>query len=139
MKARISRTVLDAIAARAKAAPHDECCGLLLGGDAADGIAAILPAPNVAADRRTRFEIDPAVLLRAHRAARNGGPAILGCYHSHPGGMASPSTEDAAQAEPNGALWLICAGPPWTVTAWRAVQDGAVHGRFDPVMMDEVP
>src|SRR3546814_6701011 len=35
------------------------------------------------------------------------GPAIAGCYHSHPCGPAEPSARDAAAAAPDGALWLI--------------------------------
>lgn len=95
----------------------------------------IVPANNVANDRARRFEIDPAILISAHRAERAGGPRILGSYHSHPGGDPTPSLEDAAQADANGSLWLICAGPPWTATLWKAVPDGRMHGRFDPVTM----
>ncbi len=95
----------------------------------------ILPAANVAADPACMFEIDPATLIHAHRAERAGGPRIAGCYHSHPGGDPTPSATDAAQAEPNGALWLICAGPPWRATLWKAMPHGQVQGRFDPVEM----
>ena len=84
----------------------EEVCGLLLG--AAGRIDAILPAANVAADPATAFEVDPRVLLAAHRASRQGGPAILGCFHSHPTGAATPSATDAAAAMPV-QLWLILA------------------------------
>lgn len=127
--------------AESQALGGEECCGLLLADPASPPgrIDAILPAANVAEDRRNRFEIDPAVLIRAHRTEREGRHRIAGCYHSHPGGNPSPSAEDAAQAEPNGALWLIAAGPPWRVTAWRAGARGSVHGRFDPVPMIREP
>lgn len=128
--AHFSRSALDAVKALARES-GEEICGLLLG--ASEHVDAILPAANVAADRMRHFEIDPAILIAAHRAQRGGGPRILGCYHSHPGGDARPSVEDAAQAEANGWLWLICAGEE--ATLWRAVADGAVHGRFDPVEM----
>lgn len=133
MKLRISRAALDAIVAEASRTGTEECCGLLLADPGAPPghIDSVLPAANVAADRRARFEIDPTTLLTAHKAARTGGPMIVGCYHSHPRGDPSPSPEDAAQAEPNGAFWLIAAGPPWTVTAWRAGTKGVIHGRFD--------
>jgi proteasome lid subunit RPN8/RPN11 len=87
----------------------------------------------MAADPVHQFEIDPATLIDAYRNVRAGGPRIAGCYHSHPGGDPQPSAEDAAQADGNGWLWLICAGPPWRVRLWRAVPDGRVLGRFDPV------
>ncbi len=128
--------MFDRIVSQAAQAPGAEVCGLLLADPGSqDRIASILPAANVAADPARRFEIDPAILIRAHRAERDGGPRIIGCYHSHPGGDPAPSAEDAAQAEPNGALWLICAGPPWTTSLSRAVPEGRVQGRFDPVTL----
>ena len=32
---------------------------------------------------------------------------MIGCYHSHPGGTATPSAADLAGAGENGFLWLI--------------------------------
>ncbi len=113
----------------AAAASTTEICGLLRG----DGgrIVRADPAANVAADPSTRFEIDPAVLIAAYRDARRPGAAgIAGCYHSHPGGSPDPSPTDAAQAAPDGMLWLILGHA--RARLWRAVPRGAVHGRFDP-------
>ncbi|MDP1026017.1 M67 family metallopeptidase [Sphingomonas sp. KR1UV-12] len=119
------------ILAAAAADPMREVCGLLTG--APDRVSGIQPCANVAADPATRFEIDPAALLTAHRRARLGGPAIIGCYHSHPTGRAEPSPRDAADAAPDGSLWLIVADG--RIGAWRAVSGGARHGRFDPVTL----
>jgi proteasome lid subunit RPN8/RPN11 len=129
VKSRIATETLAAIMAEATVAHPLEVCGLLLGHD--ELVTAHMPAANVAADPLSRFEIDPAVLLGAHRGQRVGGPSILGCYHSHPHGPPSPSVRDAADAEPNGWLWLIVARGE--VRLWRVMSDGAVHGRFDPV------
>ena len=134
----ISTAQLDAICAQARAADARECCGLLLG-DPAGGrpggtVTAIMPAANVAADPAHRFEIDPAVLLAAHRAARAGGPAIIGHYHSHPQGDAVPSATDAAMAERRGEIWLIVGGDG-SIRAWLAGGSGALHGCFDAVEM----
>lgn len=126
----ISRAVLDAIDAAAEATGTLECCGLLLG--EAGHVREARAAANVADDSAKHFEIDPAVLIAAHRAQRDGGPAILGCYHSHPGGDPSPSPTDARQAEASGQLWLI-RGAGGELRLWRAVRDGTVHDRFDPV------
>lgn len=82
-----------------------EICGLLLGG--AGRIDAITAAANVAPDPARYFELDPAVLIAAHRAARAGGPGVMGHYHSHPSGDPVPSAIDAACAAPDGSLWLI--------------------------------
>ncbi|WP_028966126.1 Mov34/MPN/PAD-1 family protein [Sphingomonas phyllosphaerae] len=114
------------------AADPDEICGLLLG--AGDQIMRLVPCRNVAGDRAVRFEIDPGALIAAHRVARNGGAQVIGHYHSHPSGVARPSPRDAADSAPDGSIWLIVAGE--AVTAWRAVADGGVHGRFDPLVLD---
>ncbi len=88
-------------------------------------------APNVSRAPETRFEIDPAALFAALRAERAGGARLVGYYHSHPGGDATPSAVDAAQAAPDDRLWLIVAGT--IATLWRATADGAMHGRFHAV------
>ena len=106
-----------------------EICGILRG--AKGYIAAAQPARNVAVDPARHFEIDPAALFAALRDARRGGPDVLGWYHSHPSGSADPSATDAAEAAADERLWLIVGGG--TARLWRAVADGARHGRFDPV------
>ncbi len=116
--------------ALARASPV-EVCGLLLG--CAGQIADIVPCANVADDPAIRFELDPRALIAAHRAARGGGPQVIGHYHSHPSGRAEPSPRDAADAAPDGSIWIIVAGEE--VTAWRAVADGAMHGRFAAVTL----
>lgn len=105
--------------AEAAAAAPDECCGLLLGDHR---IAEARPAANVAPDPRHRFEIDPHALIAAHRAARTGGPAVLGYYHSHPGGPAMPSATDRAMASGDGRVWAIVGRDG--VTFWRDDGDG---------------
>jgi len=124
MRVMIASLLLDRIVALAAAA-EDEVCGLLLGA-AAGQIMAIAPAANVAADPARHFELDPAALIAAHRAARSGGPSVIGHYHSHPSGVAIPSATDAACTTPDGTLWLIVAGE--AVRLWRAQpgQGGAV-------------
>ncbi len=115
MSVTISSLLRDRIVALA-AADDGEICGLLLG--QAGQIEAIAPAANVAADPARHFELDPAVLIAAHRAARTGGRSVIGHYHSHPSGVAIPSATDAACATPDGTLWLIVAGEK--VRLWRA-------------------
>jgi desampylase len=119
------------LVALAAASPGREICGLLLG--RGTRIEHLLPCRNVADDPRARFEIDPAALIAAHRAARGGGPPVIGHYHSHPSGHARPSPRDAADAVPDGSIWIIVAGG--SVRAWRAVPAGARHGRFDPLRL----
>ena len=127
MAFRIATELVEQIIAEAAASPAAEVCGLLLG--RGETIEEARSCRNVAADPARRFEIDPAALLAAHREARAGGLAILGCYHSHPTGRAEPSVQDAADAAPNGWLWIIAT--PRVASAWRAVDGGGRLGSFE--------
>ena len=109
-----SEVIATLVAAAARAAPA-ECCGLLLG--RAGRISEARAATNVAADPLHRFEIDPAALLAAHRAARSGGPELLGYYHSHPAGHPVPSATDCEHASGDQRAWAIVAGGE--VAFWR--------------------
>ncbi|MBJ6123150.1 M67 family metallopeptidase [Sphingomonas sp. BT553] len=131
MDVAISSDLLQRIVAAAAADPAVEVCGLLFG--EAGAIVAVEACRNVAGDPARRFEIDPAALIAAYRRGRSGGPAVIGCYHSHPTGIAAPSARDAGDAAADGGLWLIVGGG--AVTAWRAVANGPVHGRFEPVRL----
>jgi len=93
----------------------NECCGLLLG--RAGRIECAVPCANVHADPARHFEIDPAALIAAHKAARGGGPQLLGYYHSHPMGRAEPSATDRALAGGDGRIWAIVAGG--AIALWR--------------------
>ena len=107
---------LERIVALAATEPMREVCGLLLGeGNRIDDIAT---AANVAADSSSTFEVDPAVQFAAIRAARAGGPAVVGCYHSHPSGSTAPSDCDRAMIGRVGELWFITDGV--SVRGWRA-------------------
>lgn len=121
MKFTMTRGIARDLLAQAGKAVDEEVCGLLLG-DAAGHIDAILPAANVHPDPTRFFEIDPAVLIAATRAARGGGAQIIGCYHSHPSGVAAPSVTDAAMAARDGKLWAIVADG--AIGWWRDGPDG---------------
>ena len=125
----ISSRVLERIVDEASRTRWREVCGLLVG--TPDRVTGALPCRNVALDPRTAFEIDPAQLIAAHRAARAGGPTIVGCYHSHPDGALTPSARDAEAAVPDGSIWIIVAGRGTGI--YRAVKYGRYAGRFDAV------
>ena len=98
------------IAEAAEAAYPEECCGLLVGRRHASGailVEAVEPSPNVAADRRAGFEVDPALRLRLQRTLRAEDRAIVGLYHSHPDGPAEPSVRDLESAWEPDLAWLI--------------------------------
>ncbi|HXC55848.1 MAG TPA: M67 family metallopeptidase [Rhizomicrobium sp.] len=100
----------------ARAALPRECCGLIEGRREGARIEAVAlhPARNLAAASR-RFEIDPSDHIRIRRGARRRGHAIVGCYHSHPDGMAEPSALDRAGAGEDDFVWLILAAGRETV------------------------
>ena len=113
----------------ARAHPQ-ECCGLLLG--QGGRITQTRRAANVHTDPAIQFEIDPAVLLAAHRGARGGGLQVLGYYHSHPNGRAQPSPRDQAGGAGDGRVWAIVARG--AVTWWRDLPGG-----FEPLPMPIAP
>jgi proteasome lid subunit RPN8/RPN11 len=114
-----SEVIATLIAEAARAAPQ-ECCGLLLGRDGR--VTEARRAANVADDPLRRFEIDPAALFAAHRAARDGGPQLLGYFHSHPTGHPVPSATDCEHASGDDRAWAIVAGGE--VAFWRDGEGG---------------
>jgi len=110
------------IEAEARAAFPRECCGLIEGvweGEKARGLA-LHPAPH---GNEHRFAIAPELHFAAQKKARTAGHRLIGCYHSHPGGLARPSGEDRKGAGEENFLWLIVAlrspDAPVALTAWR--------------------
>ncbi len=132
---RIFSATAEQIAVHAAGEHPGEACGLLLGTDGR--VDRAVAARNVAADPLQAFEIDPALLLRCHREARGGGPAIVGCYHSHPSGRPTPSAADAARVAEWGWLWLIATGAG--LHGFMTVPDGPIAGRFAAVDLIILP
>lgn len=116
----VSSTVLDALVGEAVSAFPREACGLLFG--SGEAITGWRPAANVHSTPNTHFEIDPQALIDAYRAARNGGPRLVGYYHSHPTGPPRPSATDQSLADADGMVWAIVG--EGRVTLWRAGHDG---------------
>ncbi|SFG09841.1 Proteasome lid subunit RPN8/RPN11, contains Jab1/MPN metalloenzyme (JAMM) motif [Novosphingobium sp. CF614] len=120
MHIEVTSGVMATLCAEADRAAPEECCGLLLGrgGPGGEGrIEMALPAANVSDRPRLRFEIDPAALLAAHKAARAGGPRVLGYYHSHPTGHPVPSAIDCEHSTGDLRIWAIIASGQ--VAFWR--------------------
>lgn len=129
MAIRLTSGALATLLAEATRAAPREACGLLLGHGE---IAAALPCDNVHPEPLRHFEIDPAALIAAHRAARAGGQSVLGYYHSHPNGRAEPSTTDRAMASGDGRIWAIIAAG--AVRLWRDEPHG--FAALDHVVAD---
>lgn len=100
------------ILAAAREAFPLECCGLLEGVEAADGwrVLAVHRAPNLAEDSARHFLIDPQTQFDLLRRLRGSGRRIVGCFHSHPNGHASPSETDKAAAVETDFVWIVAAG-----------------------------
>ncbi|MGX7952789.1 M67 family metallopeptidase [Tsuneonella sp. HG249] len=105
MNVELSSMLIEQLLAAAKEAHPFEACGLLTG--EGDRIDTIQLCRNVHRDRARHFEIDPRDLVEAYRAAREGGPQVLGYWHSHPLGPPRPSATDRAHATGDGRVWAI--------------------------------
>lgn len=120
MEREVTSGVVERLLGEARSAQPRECCGILLG--EASRITAVRPAANVHPSPETHFEIDPQALVDAHRAARAGGPQVIGYYHSHPNGRAEPSAIDRAMAAGDGSVWLIVARG--SINGWKDTPSG---------------
>ncbi|WP_334185766.1 M67 family metallopeptidase [Novosphingobium sp.] len=124
MNVEVTSDVIARLHEESLSAHPEECCGILTG--EGERIEAAIPAANVAAQPTHHFEIDPATLLAAHRAARMGGPNVLGYYHSHPVGHPVPSATDCEHSTGDSRIWAIIADGQ--VAFWRDTGNG-----FSPI------
>lgn len=123
--------VRDALHDRRVAGAPAEVCGVLVGdragdvdagngehdADTTDRVSEAVPVANVAADPERFYELDPAATVGAIEDAECRGRDVIGFYHSHPRGSASPSDTDRARATWSGYVYAIVA--PEGVVAYR--------------------
>ena len=120
MAIEVSSALVDFLLAETAATHPREACGLLFG--EGGKITAAKACANVHPTPETRFEIEARALVEAHRAARTGGPKVLGYWHSHPHGPPQPSAADRANATGDGMVWAIVGER--RVGWWRDDADG---------------
>jgi proteasome lid subunit RPN8/RPN11 len=89
----------------ALAAPGEEVCGLV--GGRAGAPVRFYPVDNRAADRTTRFLMDPEQQIEAMRGMREAGLDLVGIFHSHPDTAAEPSSVDLEMAAYPGVIYFI--------------------------------
>jgi proteasome lid subunit RPN8/RPN11 len=102
---RILKNTLAEVTEHAREEPRYECCGLLGGRDGV--ITRAFAATNAAADTTRNYEIAPQELFRLMREIRSAGLALMGIYHSHPGGDNEPSPRDIERAFYPAAVYFI--------------------------------
>lgn len=128
---RISRDLVDAIVAHARADHPDEACGVIAGPAGSDQPTRFIPMVN-AARSPTFYEFESSDLLRLYREmdANDEDPVVI--YHSHTATEAYPSRTDIAYAsEPFAHYVLIStretgnADGPYEFRSFRIV-DGEV-------------
>jgi proteasome lid subunit RPN8/RPN11 len=122
MTIEVSSALIAQLLALARTEHPQEVCGLLLGQGAR--VSNVRPCLNVHPQPERHFEIDPRALITAHRSAREGGPQIVGYFHSHPAGPPEPSATDRANATADGRVWAIVG--EGTVRWWRDCEGGFV-------------
>ncbi len=133
---RLTRAQAAGIVASSRARFPAECCGLLEGIIAAQGwtVSAVHEGLNIAGEPQRHFLIDPQFQIELLRRLRGTERSVIGCFHSHPGGLAQPSQADLSAAIEQDFLWLIAGGAPDEVVLRAYVFTGA---EFQPVQLDE--
>ncbi len=108
----------------ARAATPKEACGLLLGRVAAQRVEVceVREGRNIADDSSAAFELHPEDHLALTLEAERAGLTVVGVWHSHPRGPATPSASDRAAAQ---ASWLhgivgLNARGEFELRVWRA-------------------
>jgi proteasome lid subunit RPN8/RPN11 len=101
----VTRAAVRAMVAHARERVPAECCGVLVG--RGSHVVEAARARNLAASP-TRYLLDPADHMNIRRSARQRGFEVLGFYHSHPHGPATPSETDLAEAAyPEAVLMIV--------------------------------
>ena len=112
----VDESVADRLLALAREGAPAEVCGVLGGRDGR--VTHVEPVPNVAATRRTRYELDPQATVAAIERVEETA-THLGFYHSHPRGPPAPSATDEAEATWTGFVYCIVSLPESELGAWR--------------------
>ena len=86
--------------------PAMEACGVLVGKllGARVHVDSVHRVPNLAADPAVGFFADPGEVVALEHEARSRGLELVGFWHTHPSGSATPSRSDLSEAWPDHVL-----------------------------------
>ena len=108
MRIQIDQILINEMESAARVTFPNEACGIIIGRE--NHINRFMPVSNkTTADPAISFAIDPKDYFNARRDAKEVGDRVMGIWHSHPDGLAEPSTQDKAQSYEGNWLWLITA------------------------------
>lgn len=124
---RLSERKRASMGIEARARAPREACGLLVGRRHNDVVEVleVHPAQNIALAPE-RYEVDPADNLETQRLARARDLEVVGVWHSHPEGPATPSESDRREALP-GWVYVIVDARSGECRAWLAGEGGFVE------------
>jgi proteasome lid subunit RPN8/RPN11 len=103
----------------------EEACGLLSG--RGDRVQAVIPMTN-ALNSPVRFRLNPQEQIQVFQHIEQNGWELIGIYHSHPQGPATPSRTDVMEAyypEAVNLIWSRQAGD-WICRGF-SIRDGQVR------------
>jgi proteasome lid subunit RPN8/RPN11 len=108
---RLTRTDYESLRQHGEETYPHECCGILLGNFADDGIRIVTSVARCGNTRtdspQNRYNIDPRDLVRIQREGREREEDIVGFYHSHPDHPARWSATDFDEAHWIGCSYVI--------------------------------
>ncbi|MFB6104774.1 MAG: desampylase [Halobacteriaceae archaeon] len=118
----LDRDAYDAVLDHVTEATPREACGVLAG-QVSEGTRVVESAirmHNVAAAPHVTYRIDPVSLLEVIDDLEAAGREVVGFYHAHPAGPATPSDRDRGDAQWGDHHYLVVslAGPVPTLDAW---------------------
>lgn len=140
----IPAAVMATIRAAAEAAYPEECCGALFGvsyppapvspaapsapSTVRELVRAVPLANEWEGGREARYLIPASVVRELESEARGSGLELVGFFHSHPGGVAVPSTFDLEVAWPWYSYLIVATGPRVDGVAGIGAAGGSAAG-----------
>jgi proteasome lid subunit RPN8/RPN11 len=125
--ATLAWTVRQTMVAHARVEAPGECCGLLVG--VGRRVEFAIPLSNTDSSPETGFRVDPAEHIAVRRILRRVVPtrAIVGVYHSHPRGPATPSARDIAECHYPDWIFVIVGREGRSIRAYRMRPSGPLR------------